>query len=102
MRLSSLTYGIVRINTRVTRITNEVLTSKRGCVFDLFAYELHLPQQSANCKLFARSSSKHPRCDYYPRGNLYCTKRSHRVLKQPQCPCKLCVKIGPASLKSLC
>jgi len=102
MRLSSLTYGIVRINKRVTCITNEVLTSKHDCVFDLFAYELHLPQQLANCKLFAQSCSKQPRCDYYPRGTLYCTKQSHRVLKKPQCPCKLCVKIGPPSLKSLC
>jgi hypothetical protein len=101
MRLSVLTYGIVRINKRVTCITNEVLTSKHDCVFDLFAYELHLPQQLANCKLFAQSCSKHPRCDYYPGGTLYCTKQSRRVFKQPQCPCIFCVKIGPPSLKSL-
>jgi hypothetical protein len=102
MCLSSLTYGIVRINKRVTCITNEVLIYKHDCVFGLFAYELHLPQQLANCKLFVQSSSKHTRCDYYRRGTLYCTKQSHGVLKQPQCPCKLCVKIGPPSLKSLC
>jgi len=39
MRLSSLTYGIVCINKRVTYRTNEVLTSKHDCVFDLFDYE---------------------------------------------------------------
>ena len=71
-------------------------------VFDLFAYELHFPQQLANCKLFAQSCSKHPRCDYYPRGTLFCTKQPHRVLKQPQCPCKLRVNIGAPSLKFLC
>jgi hypothetical protein len=81
---------------------NELLTSKDDYMFDFFNYEIHLPQQLANCKLFAQSCSKHPRIDYYSTGTLYCTKRSHRVLKQPQCPCKLCVKIGPASLKSLC
>jgi hypothetical protein len=37
MRLSSLTYGIVCINNRVTYINNEVLKSKHDCVFDLFA-----------------------------------------------------------------
>ena len=102
MSLSSLTYGIVRINKHVTCITNEVLASKHDCVFDLFVYELHLHQQLVSRKLFAQSYSKHPICDYYPRGTMYCTKRSHLVLKQPQCPCKLCVKIGHPSLKSLC
>jgi hypothetical protein len=100
MRLSSLPYGIVRINKRVTCITDEVLTSKHDYVLDLFAYELHLSQQVANCNLFAQRCSENLRCDYYPRGILYCTKQS-RVLEQPQCPCKLCVKIGPPSLKSL-
>ena len=71
MRLSSLAYGIVRINDRSTCIADEVVTSKRDCVFDLFAYELHLPQQLANCKLFAESCSKYRRCDYYPVGTLY-------------------------------
>ena len=89
MRLSSLAYVIVRINNRVTCITNEVLTSKHDRVFGLFAYELHLPQQITNCKLFAQSCSKHPRYDYYARGSLYCTKESHRVFKHPQCHCKL-------------
>jgi len=100
MSLSSLTYGIVRINKHVTCITNEVVTSKHDCVFDLFDYELHLPQQLASRKLFEQRRYKHPRCDYYPRGTMCCTKRSHLVLKQPQGPCKLCVKIGHPSLKT--
>jgi len=54
MHLSLLTYGIVRINKRVTCITNEVLTSKHDCLYDLFAYELHSPQKLANCKFFAK------------------------------------------------
>lgn len=32
IRLSSLVYGIVCLNKRVTYITNEVLTSKHDCV----------------------------------------------------------------------
>ena len=83
MRLSALMYGIVRINKRVTCITNEVLTSKHDFLCDLFAYELHLPQKLDNCKFFAKSCSKQPRCDYFPGGTLYCTKQSHRVFKQP-------------------
>jgi len=92
----------VLINKRLTYISNELLTYKHDCVFELFVYELHFPQQLAKCKLFAQICSKHHRRDYYSSGNLYYTERSHRVLKQPQCPCKLCVKIGPASLQSLC
>jgi len=32
---------------------------------------------------------------------LYCTKKSHRLFREPQIHCKVCVKDGPASLKSL-
>jgi len=35
MRLSPLAYGTVCINKRVTYITNEVLTSKHECRFDV-------------------------------------------------------------------
>ena len=34
LRLSSLAFGIVCINKRVTYITNEVLTSRHDCVFE--------------------------------------------------------------------
>jgi len=44
IRLSSLAYGIVCVNNRVTYITNEVLTSKHNCLSELFAYNLHAPK----------------------------------------------------------
>jgi len=34
MELSSLTYGIVNVNKRITYITNEVLTSRHDCLFE--------------------------------------------------------------------
>ena len=71
MRLSSLAYGIVGIKKRVTYITNEVLTSRHDCVFDLFDIDLHLPKRLANFKLFTQSCSEHPLCDYYPCATLY-------------------------------
>ena len=98
MRLSSLAFGIVCINKRVTYITNEVLTSRHNCVFDLFDTDFQLPKRLSNCMLFTRSCSQHTLCIYYPGGIAYCTKRTHRVLKEPQCLCKLCVKDRPAGL----
>jgi hypothetical protein len=102
MRLSSLVYGIVCIKKRVTYITNQVLTSKHGCVFDLFDINLHLPKRLANCTSFTQSCSKHPLCDFFSTSTLYCTKKAHRVFKQPQCRCKLFIKDSPAGLKSQC
>jgi len=102
MCLSSLAHGIVCINKRVTYITNEVLTSRHDCVFDLFDIDLQLSKRLTNCKLFTRSCSEHPLCDYYPGSTVYCIKQTHRVLKESLYPCKVCVKDGPASLKSLC
>ena len=40
IKLSSLAFGIVCINKRVTYITNEVLTSKHVCVFERYTYDL--------------------------------------------------------------
>ena len=71
-------------------------------MFDLFDIDLEIHKRLANFKLFTRSCSEHTICDYYPGGIVYCTKQTHRVLKEPQCPCKLCVKDRPASLKSMC
>jgi len=59
MRLSSLAYGIVCINKRVTYITNEVLTSRHDYVFDLFDIDLQLPKRLANSKLSTQSCSEH-------------------------------------------
>ena len=102
MRLSSLVYGIVCINKRVTYITNQVLTSKHDCMFDLFDINLRLPKRLANCTSFTQSCSKHPLHHYFSTGTLYCTKKTHHKFKQSQCHCKLCIKNTPASLKSLC
>jgi len=94
--------AIVCIDKRVTSIANEVLTSSHDCVFHLFDIDLQLPKRLANSKLFTRSCSEHPFCDSIPVDTVYCTKQNHCVFKQPQFPCKLCVKDGPASLKSIC
>jgi len=101
MRLSSLAYGIVCVNNCVTYITKEVLTSKHDCMSDLFAYNLHEPKQLANCKMYTNYCSAHP-CKKIPSRTLFCSKKSHRLYWDPQCLCKLCVKTGPASLKSQC
>jgi len=71
-------------------------------MFDLFHIDLQVPKRLANCKLFTRNCSEHPLCDYYPGATVSCSKQTHRVFKKTQCPCKLCVKDVPASLKSLC
>jgi len=42
IHLSSLAYGIVSTNKRVTYITNEVLTSKQDYLFEVYTCNLHL------------------------------------------------------------
>ena len=101
MRISSLAYGIVSINNRVRFLTCEVLTSRHDCVSDLFAYNLHAPMELAGCKIYTRYCNRRP-TKRFPLGTLFCTKASHRLFWNNQCRCRLCVKIGPASLKSLC
>ena len=102
MRISSLVYGIVCINKRVTYITNQVLSSKHDCLYDLFHINLRLPKRLAKCTAHTQSCSKHPAHSLFDHGTLYCTKSTHRKFKRTQCPCKLCTKDGPASLKSQC
>ena len=100
MRLSSLVYGVVCINKRLTYITNDVLTSRHECKFDMFALYLDRLRRLANCKLYTRFCSRHPLIDIFPTGILFCSKRSHNLSWKNECQCKLCVKIGPESLKS--
>jgi hypothetical protein len=103
IRLSSLVYGIVSVRKRITYITNQVLTSKHECVLNWFANDFHLPKQLADCKLCTQYCSAHPKSkEYVPEKTLFCSKKSHRILGETQCHCKLCVKDGPGSLKSLC
>ena len=101
MELSSLTYGIVKINKHITYINNEVLTSRHDCVFERYTCDLDLPKTLAGCNLYTKYCSMYPKntCPFYI---LYCTKKSHRLFKETQCHCKLCIKDGPASLESQC
>ena len=103
IRLSSLAYGIVLLNKRVTYITNHVLTSKHNCLQDFYAYDLHVPNALANCKVYPIYCREHP-FNKIVAGSLFCTKQSHRLYSGPKnpCKCKLCIKSGPPSLKSLC
>ena len=102
IKLSSLAYGVVCINKRLTYITNDTLTSRHECVFDLSAFNLNLSRHLANCKADISFCDENPEMDIFPAGVLFCTKRSHNRSRNNQCQCKLCVKTGPASLKSLC
>jgi len=89
----------VCINKSVTKLTNEVLTSNHDCVFERYTYDLDLPKNSwlwlytQYCFMYRKKT--------YPFYTLYCTMKSHRLFREPQCHCNLCVKYGPASLKSL-
>jgi len=55
--LSSVAFGIVCINKRVTYITNEVLTSKHDCVFERYTCDMELPKKLAGCSLYTRHCS---------------------------------------------
>jgi len=71
-------------------------------VFDLFGNNLHLPKRLTNCESFTHSCSENSHYDDFPVGALYYTKKSHHVVKESQCRCKLCIKDTPGSLKSQC
>ena len=102
IQLSSLVYGVVCIKKRLTYITNETLTSRHECIFDLGAFNLNSTRRLANCKTDISFCDKNPQMDIFTPGVLFCTKRSHNRSRNNQYQCKLCVKTGPASLKSLC
>jgi hypothetical protein len=102
MRLSSLAYGVVCIKKRLTYTTNDVLTSRHECKFDMFALDLDRPRRLANCTLHTDFCSKHPAIHIFPTGILFCSKRSHNLSWKNECQCKLCIKTSPVSLKSLC
>jgi hypothetical protein len=70
-------------------------------VFERYTYDLDLPKKLAGCTLYTQYCSMY-RKKTYPFYILYCTMKSHRLFRDPQCHCKLCVKDGPAILKSLC
>jgi hypothetical protein len=93
LRLSSLSYGILCINKRVTYITNQVLTSKHEYRFDVFALDLGRTRRLANCKLYNSFCSLHLPIEPFLTKIHFCSKRSHRMYLEPQCSCKLCVKL---------
>jgi hypothetical protein len=68
MRISSLVYGIVCIKSRITYITNEVLTSIHDCRFDVYAFELDTPRQLAACKLYGTFCSACPPVSIFTNG----------------------------------
>jgi hypothetical protein len=80
MCLLSLAYGIVCLNKRLTYITNDVLTSKHECKFDVFAFDLHKPKSFANCELSSGFCSKHPpNKDLFRNQMPFCSKSSHNL-----------------------
>jgi hypothetical protein len=101
IRLHSLAYGIVCVNRRITYLSNETLTSRHDCVSNLLAYDLNVPTRLANCKLRATYCVTRP-YKRFVSGALFCTKKSHGWFLNRMCPCRLCVKDKPPSLKSLC
>jgi hypothetical protein len=50
IRLSSLSYGIVRVSVH-NRVTH-VLTSRHGCVLDVYAFYVTTPRRHAICKFY--------------------------------------------------
>jgi hypothetical protein len=104
LRLSSLANGIVCINKRVTYlyITNEVLTSRQECRYDVFPRDLDKPRSLGNCKFHTRFCDRHLPRSLFTTRILFCGKSTHSGYWKPWCRCKLCVKTGLASLKSLC
>jgi hypothetical protein len=100
--LSSMAYGVVCINKRLTYIANDTLTSRHECVFHTCAFDLNVPRRLANFKEDISFCNKNRPIDIFPAEVLFCTKRSHNRSKNNQCQYTLCVKTGPASLKSLC
>jgi hypothetical protein len=97
-------YAIRSLHKRVNYVTNEVLTSKHECVFNLFASDLHAPKRLANCKLYYKilfeTSFTPPFFSDIP----YCTVLRNLAV----CFGNLSVIVncvcenGPASLKSQC
>jgi len=75
MCLSSLVFGILCINKRVTNVTNELLMSKHVCVFVRFTSNLKLPKNLAGltyctpyCSMYCKKPD--PSTRYTVRRNL--------------------------------
>jgi hypothetical protein len=92
LQLSSLAYGVVCINKRLTYITNDTLTSRHECILDMCAFDLNTPRRLAKCKADISFCDENPPIDIFPAAVLFCTKRSHNRSRNNRCQCKLCVK----------
>ena len=81
MLLFSLVYCIVSVKGPVIYITDEILTSRHDCVFEVCTCNLDLPKMLDNCKMYTRYCSKHRNkvCPFYI---LYFIKKPHRLLKE--------------------
>jgi hypothetical protein len=78
-----------------------VLNSKHECVLERYCCSFDMLKRLAGCKLYTKSCLSY-RNRIFPFYMLFCTKKSHRKIWDVKCDCKLCVKTGPASLKSMC
>jgi len=81
IKLSTLPHGVVCINKRLTYITNDTLTSRHECVFDMGAFDLNTPRHLANCKANISFCDEIPPIYIFHAGELFCTKRSHNRSK---------------------
>ena len=116
--LCSIAYAIVCNNERIKYITSEVLTSKhdglycqrttyckwfKSVYYEDYNYLNRIPKRLAGCKyLNSKNSLKHHYMNELYWHKLFCTKKFHRRCRLQECDCKLCVKVGTASLKSQC
>jgi hypothetical protein len=82
-------------------ITDEVLNSKHECVLERYCYSFDIPKQLAGCKLYTKYCLSYP-YRIFPFYMLFCTKKSYCEIWDVKYDCKLCVKTGPVSLKSIC
>jgi len=59
IQLGCLVYGITTIKGHVTCITNEVLSLKQSCVFEVYFCDYESPVELANCTAYIRYCPLH-------------------------------------------
>jgi hypothetical protein len=77
-----------------------VLTSKHECVTAKYVSALDMTKNLAYCKWCMKSCLQHPYKEFT--FFMFCKKKSHHRIWDPQCDFKLCVKNRTGRLKSLC
>jgi hypothetical protein len=116
--LSSIAYAVACVDSRIMFITNEMRTSRQDCLYgqrtayckwfkpiyyEDFDYLKKIPKRLAGCKYFnSKNSLRHRYMTESYLHSLFCTRKVHQWWRLPGCVCNLCVKAGPASLKSQC